>query len=64
MGHWRYGQKVMYENAYSKMLKKANLFNGSKAIINVLTEKHVNGFAPSLVRRTITASAQIVEFAR
>ncbi len=57
-------KRQLYENAYSKMLKKANLLNGSKAIINVITEEHVNGFAPFFVRRTITVSAQVVEFTR
>ena len=56
--------RQLYENAYSTMLKKANLLNGSKAIINVMTEEHVNGFAPFFVRRTITVSAQVVEFTR
>ncbi len=54
----------LYENAYSTMMKKANLLNGSKAIINVMAEEHVSGFAPFFVRRTITVSAQVVEFTR
>ncbi len=54
----------LYENAYSAMMKKANLLNGSKAIINVMTEEQVSGFAPFYVRRTITVSAQVVEFTR
>jgi len=54
----------LYENAYSAMMKKANLLNGSKAIINVTTEEQVSGFAPFYVRRTITVSAQVVEFTR
>jgi len=57
-------KRQLYENAYSTMLKKANLLNGSKAIINVMTEEHVNGFAPFFVRRTITVSAQVIEFTR
>ena len=36
-------RRQLYENAYSTMLKKANLLNGSKAIINVMTEEHVSG---------------------
>ena len=54
----------LYENAYSTMMKKANLLNGSKAIINVMIEEHFSGFAPFFVRRTITVSAQVVEFTR
>lgn len=57
-------KRQLYENAYSMMLKKANLLNGSKAIINVMTEEHLSGFAPFFVRRTITVSAQVVEFTR
>lgn len=56
--------RQLYENAYSTMLKKANLLNGSKAIINVITEEHVSGFAPFFVKRTITVSAQVIEFTR
>lgn len=57
-------KRQLYENAYSTMIKKANLLNGSKAIINVMTEEHVSGFAPFFVRKTITVSAQVVEFTR
>ena len=57
-------KRQLYENAYSTMMKKANLLNGSKAIINVMTEEHFSGFAPFFVRRTITVSAQVVEFTR
>ena len=57
-------KRQLYENAYSAMLKKANLMNGSKAIINVMTEEHVSGFAPFYIRRTITVSAQVIEFTR
>ena len=57
-------KRQLYENAYSAMMKKANLLNSSKAIINVLTEEHVSGFAPFFVRRNITVSAQVVEFTR
>lgn len=57
-------KRQLYENAYTAMMKKANLLNGSKAIINVMTEEHVSGFAPFFVRRTITVSAHVVEFTR
>lgn len=57
-------KRQLYENAYSIMMKKANLLNGSKAIINVMTEEHISGFAPFFVKRTITVSAQVVEFTR
>jgi hypothetical protein len=57
-------KRQMYENAYLVMMKKANLLNGSKAIINVMTEEHFSGFFPFYVKRTITVSAQVVEFTR
>ena len=57
-------KRQLYENAYSTMMKKANLLNGSKAIINVMTEEHVSGFAPFFVRRTITVSAHVIEFTK
>jgi len=57
-------KRQLYQNAYSAMMKKANLLDGSKAIINVMTEEHVSGFAPFFVRRTITVSAQVIEFTR
>lgn len=57
-------KRQLYENAYSTMMKKTNLLNGSKAIINVMTEQRFSGFFPFFVRRTITVSAQVVEFTR
>jgi hypothetical protein len=57
-------ERQLYQNAYSAMMKKANLLNGSKAVINVMTEEHVSGFAPFYVKRTITVSAQVVEFTK
>lgn len=57
-------KRQLYENAYSTMIKKANLMNSSKAIINVLTEEHVSGFAPFFIKRTITVNAQVIEFTK
>jgi PBP1b-binding outer membrane lipoprotein LpoB len=57
-------KRQLFENAYSDMMKKANLMNGSKAIINVMTEEQVSGFAPFFIRRTVTVSAHVVEFTR
>jgi PBP1b-binding outer membrane lipoprotein LpoB len=57
-------KRQLYENAYSDMMKKANLMNGSKAIVNVMTEEHISGFAPFFIRRTVTVSAHVVEFTR
>ena len=57
-------KKKLYKNAYAAMLTNANLVNSSKAIINVTTEEHFSGFAPIYVKRTITVSAQVIEFTR
>ena len=57
-------KRQLYENAYSSMMQKANLLNGSKAIINLITEEHFSGFAPFFVTRTITVSTQVVEFTK
>ncbi|TAF98551.1 MAG: hypothetical protein EAZ44_11310 [Cytophagia bacterium] len=57
-------KRQVYENAYATMMKNANLLNSSKAIINVMTEEYCSGFAPFFVRRTITVSAQVIEFTR
>lgn len=57
-------KRQLYENAYAAMIKKANLLNGSKAITNILTEEHVSGFAPFYIQRTITVSAQVIEFTK
>lgn len=57
-------KRQLYENAYSQMLKKAKLLDSSKAIINVITEEHFSGFFPFFVRRTITVSAQVIEFTK
>jgi hypothetical protein len=55
-------KKQLYQNAYSAMLEKANILNGSKAIINIVTEEHLGGFPPFFYRRTITISANVIEF--
>ena len=55
-------KRQLYENAYSEMIKKANLLNNSRAIINVVTEEHIGGFAPFFIKRTLTVSAQVIEF--
>ncbi len=57
-------KRQLFENAYSDMMKKANLMNSSKAIVNVMTEEHVSGFAPFFIRRTVTVSAYVIEFTR
>lgn len=57
-------RKELYKNAYDKMVNSANLLAGSKALINVITEEHVGGVPPFYYKRTITVSANVVEFVK
>jgi len=52
----------LYENAYANMMNKADLTNGSRALVNITTEEHVGGVPPFYLVRTITVSAHVVEF--
>ena len=54
-------KKQLYENAYSNMVKEANL-SGSKALVNIVTEEHLGGVPPFYYTRTITVSAHVIEF--
>ncbi len=54
----------LYENAYAKMMTKADLSKGSRAICNVLTEEQMEGFIPFFWTRTITVSANVIEFTK
>lgn len=56
-------KRQLYENAYSAMVTKANLA-GSKALINIVTEEHVGGVPPFYYKRTLTVSANVIEFTR
>lgn len=57
-------KKQLYEKAYSDMVTKANLTSGSKAIINIVTEEHVGGVPPFFFRRTVSVSANVIEFVK
>lgn len=57
-------KKQLYNNAYSDMLNKANLNNGSRALANVVREEHSSGLFPIYFKRTISVSANIIEFDR
>ena len=54
----------LFENAYSNMVSKANLMNGSKALINIMTEEHLGGVPPFYYKRTVTVSAYVIEFTK
>ena|SRR5689334_24148966 len=52
----------LYENAYSDMMSKANLTNGARALVNIVTEEHIGGVPPFYYKRTVTVSAHVIEF--
>lgn len=55
-------QRQIYQNAYSDMVSKAKLESGSRALVNVVTEEHIGGVPPFYFKRTITVSANVIEF--
>ena len=57
-------KRQLYENAYSAMVAKANLMNSSRALINIVTEEHVGGVIPFYMKRTLTVSANVIEFTK
>ncbi len=57
-------RKELYKNAYDQMVNSANLLAGSKALVNVLTEEHLGGVPPFYYTRTITVSANVIEFVK
>ncbi|GAB2611405.1 DUF6567 family protein [Belliella aquatica] len=54
--------KALIEKAKSKMLQKADIVGGSKAIVNLTTESHLSDIFPFYFRWTVTISGHIVEF--
>lgn len=57
-------KKQLYAEAYADMVENANLSTGAKALTNVVTEEHVGGVPPFYYKRTITVSANVIEFVR
>ena len=57
-------KKQLYANAYAQMMEQANLSSGSRALVNMVTEEHIGGVPPFYSKRTITVSAQVIEFTR
>lgn len=55
-------KKQLYQNAYADMVSNAELTNGSRALANIVTEEHVGGVPPFFYKRTITVSANVIEF--
>ena len=57
-------RKQLYKNAYTEMINSANLVSGSKALVNVLSEEHLGGVPPFYYTRTVTVSANVIEFVK
>lgn len=55
-------KRQLYAQAYADMMKKANLSDGSRALVNLLTEENLAGVPPLYYKRTITVSAHVIEF--
>jgi hypothetical protein len=55
-------KKHLYESAYQEMLRNAELTTGSRTLTNILTEEHIGGVPPFFYKRTVTVSANIIEF--
>jgi hypothetical protein len=53
---------ALYARAYEDMMSKVDLSVGSRAIVNLVTEENIDGFFPIHYLRTITVSAQVIEF--
>lgn len=52
----------LYQNAYSEMVKGANLDAGPKALINIVTEEHVGEVPTFFYKRTVSDGANVIEF--
>ncbi|MBK9980998.1 MAG: hypothetical protein IPP15_01005 [Saprospiraceae bacterium] len=57
-------KKQLFENAYSAMMDKANLNGSARAVINMVTEEHIGGVPPFYYTRTVTVSANVIEFTK
>jgi hypothetical protein len=57
-------EKQLYQNAYADMQRKADMKNSSRAIANVTSEEHIGGIMPFYFTRTVTVSANLIEFTK
>ena len=57
-------KRRLYQNAYAEMVQNANLESGAKALTNIVTEEHLGGVPPFFYKRTITVSANVIEFTK
>lgn len=54
-------KRVLYNAAYRDMLDKAEL-TSARSLTHVLSEEHIGGVHPFFYKRTVTVSAQLIEF--
>lgn len=52
----------LYARAYSEMMSQVNMMEGPRAIVNVVTSENVDGLFPLYFLKTITVSAEVIEF--
>jgi hypothetical protein len=55
-------KKQLFNNAYANMMDSADLSTGSRTLANIVTEEHVGGVPPFYFTRTVTVSANVIEF--
>jgi hypothetical protein len=55
-------KRELFNNAYADMIRKADLSTGARALVNVITEEHVGGVPPFYFTRTVTVTANVIEF--
>jgi hypothetical protein len=52
----------LYARAKADLMKNSNLTGTSKALINIIAEEHLGGLPPIYFKRTVTYSADVIEF--
>ncbi len=52
----------LYARAYSDMMSQAKMTDGPRAIVNVVTAENVDGLFPLYFLKTVTVSAEVIEF--
>ncbi len=57
-------KRHLYEDAYADMMNKANFGGNARALVNIVTEEHIGGFFPIYFTRTVTVSANVIEFTK
>lgn len=52
----------LYATAKSELMNNAGLTGSSKALVNITAEEHTAGVPPFYIKRTVTYSADVIEF--